>query len=66
MNTKAIITSLVTAAILAVFTAVASNYSDIGRIEERNKSTRSALERIEKKVDNIHRFLIEKKNVTIK
>ena len=47
-------------------TAVASNYSDIGRIEERDKSTQGSLERIEKKVDNIHRFLIEKKNVILK
>ena len=65
MNTKAIITSLVTAAILAVVTAVASNYSDIGKIEERDKSTQGSLERIEKKVDNIHRFLIKRKDGTI-
>ena len=66
MNTKSVITSLITAAILAVVTAVASNYSDIGKIEERDKSTQGSLERIEKKVDNIHRFLIEKKNVILK
>ena len=65
MNTKAVITSLITAAILAVVTAVASNYSDIGKIEERDKSTQGSLERIEKKVDNIHRFLIKRKDGTI-
>jgi hypothetical protein len=62
MNTKTVITSLVTAAIIGMFTAVASNYSDIGRIEERDKSTQGSLERIEKKVDNIHRFLIKRNN----
>jgi len=65
MNTKAVITGLVTAAIIGAVSAVASNYSDIGRLEERNKSTKAALERIEKKVDNIHRFLIKEKNVRI-
>ena len=62
MNTKTVITSLVTAAIIGMFTAVASNYSDIGRIEERDKSTQGSLDRIEKKVDNIHRFLIKRNN----
>jgi hypothetical protein len=66
MNTKAVITSLVTAGIIAMVSAVASNYSDIGRIEERDISTEAALERIEKKVDNIHRFLIKKKDVILK
>ena len=66
MNTKAVITSLVTAAIIGVVTAVASNYSDIGKIEERDRSTEAALQRIEKKVDNIHRFLIKKKDVILK
>jgi len=65
MNTKAVITSLVTAAIIGVVSAVASNYSDIGRLEERDKGTEASLERIEKKVDNIHRFLIKEKNVRI-
>ena len=62
MNTKTVITSLITAAIIGMVTAVASNYSDIGKIEERDKSTQASLERIEKKVDNIHRFLIKEKN----
>ena len=66
MNTKAVITSLVTAGIIAMVTAVASNYSDIGRIQERDISTDATLERIEKKVDNIHRFLIKKKDVILK
>ena len=60
MNIKAVITGLITAGIIGVVSAVASNYSDIGRIEERDKSTQGSLERIEKKVDNIHRFLIKK------
>ena len=66
MNTKAIITSLITAGIIAMVSAVASNYADIGRIEEREKGAEAALERIEKKVDNIHRFLIKKKDVILK
>ena len=65
MNTKAVITGLITAAIIGAVSAVASNYSDIGRLKERSKYTKAALERIEKKVDNIHRFLIKEKNVRI-
>ena len=60
MNTKAIITSLVTAAIIAMVSVVGANYSEIGRLGERDRSTGASLKRIEDKVDNIHRFLLER------
>jgi len=62
MNTKAIITSLITAAIIAMVSVVGANYSEIGRLSERDRSTEASLIRIEEKVDNIHRFLIKKNN----
>ena len=62
MNTKAIITSLITAAIIAMVSVVGANYSEIGRLSERDRSTEASLRRIEGKVDNIHRFLIKKNN----
>jgi hypothetical protein len=60
MNTKAIITSLVTAAIIAMVSVVGANYSEIGKLGERDRSTEASLKRIEDKVDNIHRFLLER------
>jgi hypothetical protein len=60
MNTKAIITSLVTAAIIAMVSVVGANYSEIGKLGERDRSAKASLERIEAKVDNIHRFLLER------
>jgi hypothetical protein len=62
MNTKAIITSLVTTAIIAMVSVVGANYSEIGKLGERDRSTEASLIRIEEKVDNIHRFLIKKNN----
>ena len=62
MNTKAIITSLVTAAIIAMVSVVGANYSEIGKLGERDRSTEASLKRIEAKVDNIHQFLMKQKN----
>jgi len=65
MNTKAVITGLVTAAIIAVVSVVGANYSEIGKLSERDRSTEASLKRIEDKVDNIHRFLMKRNNDTM-
>jgi hypothetical protein len=41
---------------------VGANYSEIGRLGERDRSTEASLKRIEDKVDNIHQFLMKQKN----